>query len=282
MKKTTIIIAILAILILATGCVGAGRTKTEKETIELKNTTMISVESSSADIEIIPEDREDISVVLHTYERGPRLTVSDGKTIHIEVKNQRIYNVNISFNYSPRLTIYVPQNYDQSMEIQNSSGDLDLKEFALSALNIDLSSGDVRGKKLVFDEGSIDSSSGDINMEDITCSQLDIHSSSGDLRLEDFTGKLEGDTSSGNALITYKEFAQDIEYSTQSGDITVDFNGEPIDADFDLSCSSGDVSMNFDLDDTQKEKENQVSGTKGDGTFEVNLHASSGDITVKK
>lgn len=282
MKKVTLIIALFAIIVLATGCVGVGSSITEEEIIDIGDTTMISVESSSADIEIIPEDREDISVVLHTYERGPKLTVSDGKTVHIEAKSERWKFFQVSFNNSPRLTIYVPEDYDQSMEIENSSGDLELNELTLDDLDIDLSSGDIRSKKLNINNGSIYSSSGDIIMKDINSAKLDIHSSSGDLKLEDFIGELEGDTSSGDVHITYKEVNSDIKYTTQSGDITVDFNGEPIDANFDLDCSSGNVSMNFDLDHVEKEKDNYVNGLMGEGTYQVKLHASSGDITIKK
>lgn len=282
MRKSMIIIVILAILVLATGCESAGRRLTEEETIKLGDATMISVEASSADIEIISEDREDISVVLHTYTRGPKLKVSDGKTIHIEAKRDRMIGMSFSLNYSPRLTIYVPEGYRESIEIQSSSGDLNIEEFTLDSLDIDLSSGDVRGKKLVFETGAIKSSSGDINMRDIETNQLKIRSSSGDLRLEDFKGELEGNSSSGDVVIIYKEFKSDLDYKTQSGDLTVDFNGEAIDADFDLDCNSGDVSMNFDLDDVEKEKDNEVRGTKGEGTYQVKLRASSGEITVKE
>ncbi len=281
MIKTKILMTMLALVILTTGCVSAGKSETQKETIKLKDTTLIKVESSSADIEIIAEDREDISVVLHTFQRGPRLKVSDGKTIQIEAKQERWVG-GISMSRSPKLTIYVPKGYDQSIEVDNSSGDLDINEMALDSLEIHLSSGDVRGKELSFNKGSIDSSSGDIDMENIQGTEFNIHSSSGDLKLEDFTGQLEGDTSSGNVLITFKEFTSDLNYSTQSGDITVDFNEEPIDADFDLQCSSGEVSLNFELDSVEKEKDNRVLGTKGDGSYEVTLHASSGEITVKK
>lgn len=270
------------ILVFSTGCMGAGGSKTEKEIIALKDTTLISVEGSSVDIEIIPEDREDISVVLHTYERGPRLKVSSGKTVHIEAKSPRAFNISFSMNYAPRLTIYVPEDYAKDLEIDSSSGDLEIKELNLEELNMELSSGDIQIRKVTFNEGSIESSSGDITLDDVTCDKVNVHSSSGDLKIDDFTGELEGNTSSGDVRIAYKEFNNNLDYSTQSGDITVDFNNNPVDAAFDLDCSSGDVSMNFDLDETDREKENQVKGTNGEGTYDVKIHASSGDITVNE
>ncbi|MBC7960934.1 MAG: DUF4097 family beta strand repeat protein [Vallitaleaceae bacterium] len=109
MRKIVLLsVMMLVAVILSTGCMSPGRSKTEKETITLKDTDLISIEASSADIEVISEDREDISVVLNTYERGPKLKVSGGKTVHIAAESQRGIHVGVTFSYSPRMTIYVP------------------------------------------------------------------------------------------------------------------------------------------------------------------------------
>ncbi|PKM52574.1 MAG: hypothetical protein CVV02_00110 [Firmicutes bacterium HGW-Firmicutes-7] len=280
MKKILIAVPLLAFILL-TGCVDFGSGMTEKDTVSINNTNKIVVESSSADIEIIPEEREDISVVLETDKRGPKLSVSDGKTVYIKAKKNTIFNFGISIYASPLLTIYIPKDYAESLDINSSSGDVKLNDLVLTKLNLDLSSGDVKGNQLVFEEGSIKSASGDLKLYTIECASLDINSSSGDLILKDFDGKLTGTSDSGDVNIHYKNLAESIDYKVSSGDLIVDLNNSEPDASFDLKCSSGNVSLNYRLDNVQFEKNNSVKGTSGNGTHMILLRASSGDITIK-
>ncbi|PKM93502.1 MAG: hypothetical protein CVU84_15090 [Firmicutes bacterium HGW-Firmicutes-1] len=281
MKKGIVVMSLFAFTLFVTGCTSMGTGMTEKDTVSIKNTKKIVVESSSADIEIVPEERDDISIVLRTYKRGPRLEISDGKTVRIEAKDENWLNFGFSINSSPRLIIYIPKDYRESLDIKNSSGDLDINDFELNGLNIDLSSGDMKGNTLSFEKGILKSSSGDIELTDIECSNLSITSHSGDLSLDDFEGALNGTSNSGEVFIGYKKLNGDLDYLASSGNITVDFNNANLDAKFDLKCSSGNISLDYDLDDVKLEKENSVSGTSGKGIYAVTLNASSGDITVR-
>lgn len=280
--KKWLTVVVLGMIVLSVGCMDAGRSVTEEKNIDLGDAFKIVVEASSADIEIIPENREDISVVLKTYERGPKLKVSDGKTILIEAKKDEMINISFSMNKSPKLTVYVPENYEQAVEVNNASGNIDMKAFNLSSLNIDLSSGNVNLRDMKFNEGKIENTSGNITVDTATFDTLKVTESSGELKLVDVSGAITGETTSGNVEIGYKEFAADLNYETSSGNIQVDFNKQPVDAKFDLKCTSGNVHQGFDLEKVDKEDNNEFKGKVGDGTFEVTLRATSGNITVEK
>lgn len=281
MKKVILVFALLGLTLLVSGCTTMGKRITEKDTITINNAEKIIVEASSADIEIISEERDDISVVLQTYKKGPKLDISNGKSIHIVAQQDNWLNLGLSINYSPRLTIYIPMDYNESLDVKNSSGNLSLSDLTLDAMDLDLSSGDIDADKLNFEKGIVKSSSGNIDLSNLECASLTINSHSGDLTLDNFKGELNGKSNSGNVFIGYKKLNANIDYEATSGDIIVDFNNSEIDAIFDLKCSSGNVSLDYNLDEIQLEKENAVAGTSGKGTYTVSLHATSGNITVK-
>jgi DUF4097 and DUF4098 domain-containing protein YvlB len=73
----------------------------------------------------------------------------------------------------------------------------------------------------------------------------------------------------------------DLDYSTSSGSITIDYGNVAIDGDFDLSTSSGSIDYDFDFDNyNEKNDGNTITGTIGNGEYNVYLSVSSGDIEL--
>lgn len=281
MKRKVIILVLFSMFLLLTGCMGEGNSKTEKESIKIDDTKSIKIDADSTDIEVISEERDDISAVLYTYTRGPHLKVASGKTAHISAKRSGIFNVSVGINYSPKLMIYIPSDYEGSIDINNISGELELNDLNIDELSIDVASGDINGNDLTFQSGTIISKSGDVDFKHIDCKKIDIDSMSGAVNLEDFTGEIKGSSMSGDVNISYKEFAYDLDYKDQSGEITVNLNDQKADAKFDLSCSSGEISVLYDVDNIKKQKDDEFIGTNGKGTNKIKLRTSSGDITIR-
>lgn len=280
MKNTILVIFLMGLGVISTGCMRLGIGQTEKENISLENTKEISVQATSADIYIVAEDREDILVTLETFENGPKLKLKEGKNVSIEAKPSDWFNFGIPMNKSARLTVNIPIYYKGNLDVYNSSGDIEVYDLNLDEMVLDLTSGDIEANNLIIKNGTVTSVSGSISLSDLKCKTLSVTSTSGDLKLREFEGELSGSSGSGTVMIDYSKFNGNLNLEAASGDIIVDFNTSDIDANLDLSCTSGEITVPA-WNGIIREKDSVVSGIIGDGTYDVILHTASGDIILK-
>jgi len=267
----------IMIMGIGTGCTSTGKRITQTASLSSKSVNEINIDCSSANVKLIPEDREDILVEFETYENGQELLTKEGKTTYIETKSKSKFQFFSNTDY--KLTVYIPKNYNESAKIDISSGSLTVDDFTFKDLTMDTSSGNINVNSTEAETISIDVSSGDIVFNDVVCEQLKTKVSSGNIELKKFEGKIKGKSSSGNLNVTYLEEMNDIDYSTSSGNISIDYSMD-INGKFDLACSSGKVDLSYDLDDYVTNKEKKIVGTKGDATYQVNLSVSSGNIRL--
>lgn len=253
---------------------------------DIKDVEAISVKVSSADLNIIPEDREDVKAVLTGYINSssevmkPELTVdkSSGR-LSIGVKSQKAYFGYV--NMSLKMDIYIPNSYARDLSLDTSSGDINLdKKMLLSDVTCSLSSGDLTIRNLSCNKFSYDCSSGSLKADSLNTKETRLDSSSGDITINGFTGNIEGESSSGTISLGYKEFNNNVTLRAQSGDIELKL---PESSEFylDASCSSGEVECNFPITISGKKKDNVLIGTVKSDKNKVKLNTSSGDITVK-
>lgn len=265
-----------------TGCISQGKPVTDKKVVALEDFETIEIYSQIADITLIQEDRDDISITLNTYENGPRLSIDqDHRSLEIQAKRKSKLINSISFYNSPTLKIYVPEDYQNDLSIDNSSGNITIRNIHLNNLILDLSSGNINGTEIGVEKFSVHSSSGNVVLDNLICNSLDTDLSSGELTLKHFVGEISGTSSSGDTHIFLDELNYPIQYNSSSGDVELTLNPDTIDAAFDLSCSSGDVDIRFSLDSYEESKKNAVIGILGEGDQLIDIHVSSGSITIR-
>lgn len=283
MSKVYLIIVLLFLSILLSGCmvVHESNTKsiTEEKNLNLGETDKIVIESSSSDINFIQEEREDIYVRLETYEDGPYLNIKEGKTLTIEAKKDPGIKP-IQINYSSKLYVYVPKEFTSDIEISNSSGNVKINDILLNNIDLDISSGSVNGNNIVVGTCKVNISSGSVNIDNMVCEDFDVDLTSGNLNLKKFTGEINGHSSSGSSTIGLAKLSGDIKFTANSGNIDLIIDEEDVDARFDLSTSSGNIKINYDFISYDKDK-NKVKFDIGEGTYQIDLHTSSGNITVR-
>ncbi len=254
----------------------------DQEKIEKIDTiSQISAETSSCDVNIIPEDREDIKA--HFYGNAtstfkPELeTKINGKELLIFIKRPKSYSI---FNSDLKLDIFVPENYKENIKIDSSSGSINIQnELTLNNLFIDVSSGDASLKDLNIKNLKYDSSSGSLIGENIVTDSTVLDVSSGTIELNDFTGDLKGDSSSGTIKVNYNVFDNNIDLDTSSGTVNI---GLPDDAKFylDAECSSGEIECDFPIVVRGKQEDNTLRGTVGNDKNKIKIDTSSGDINI--
>ncbi|WP_408007015.1 DUF4097 domain-containing protein [Pseudalkalibacillus sp. A8] len=254
---------------------GFANDKTFSEKVE--NTELIDIDVSGVNTEIVPEKRDDLKVEL----KGKGKVAVDRRRDDINVKVRRGWFHWFGFDRS-KLTIYVPENYDQKMNLDNGSGNLAFvgpsNPMKLTSLEIDMNSGNLNLKNIHTGKFSHDGSSGNVDISNMKTESASFDSSSGNVKIKKYSGALTADLSSGNLNVQMDELTGDIEVEINSGSANLDL---PKDADFKLKgkTSSGSIHCNFPLKNQSSDRKG-IEGTYGSGEHLIDLSVSSGNIKV--
>jgi hypothetical protein len=256
-------LAILAILLLTSGCVEVGDLQTESRSVDLGDADSVDVEldMSSGEMNIAGGADEllnaDFRYNVAAWKPEIKYNVRGGQGKLI-VRQPGVRGGIIGGNVRNEWDLRLNDDVAMNLNIDLSSGDcyLNLGSSSLKTLDIDTSSGDVKAN-LVGDQPSLkeiemDGSSGDISLDlsgDYpSLSTMEIESSSGDI-----DAYLAGNYSS----------LSHVKIDTSSGDAFVDLAGTwNRNAQVEMDASSGDITLRLPRDI---------------GVY-VNAHSSSGDI----
>ncbi|MGR3766536.1 LiaG family protein [Rossellomorea sp. NS-SX7] len=234
----------------------------------------------SGETEIIPADGNEVKVEIDG--KGKLTLKEKGNTIEVEVKHK--WYQWIAFNRKSDITVYIPKDYDRNMNIELGSGEVIFtggstsKPMKLDTFTVRMGSGDIELANFdteVFDHKG---SSGDLTIENLSTKNGKVDLSSGDVEISNYEGPLSGDVSSGDVTVMMKSLTGDIDFDVSSGEVNLDL---PDDASFTLDgrASSGDVSSNFPLKN-RKEEDGDLSGTAGNGKYQVKASVSSGSVDI--
>ena len=183
----------------------------------------ISINTSTADIKLIPCAESESRVVC--YERDKlthSVTVKDG-TLSVELKDTREWYDHIGIYWeAPKIDVYIPAGQYIALTVTDSTGDVNIpKDFSFEKIEVNSDTGEVRN----FADASsikIDTSTGDITLEGVSAGSLKLRTSTGDIWLS--TVECEGDVSitvsTGDAYIRALK-CKNLLSEGSTGDITL-------------------------------------------------------------
>jgi lia operon protein LiaG len=255
-----------------------GGSKTQEAAVTT-NTTMITLNLSGVNAEIVPKDRANLQTEL----KGSGNVTVQQRGDNITVTYHRKWYEWFSFFNRTKLTIYIPQSYQHNMELAIGSGNLDFigqasNPMKLDHLSVILGSGNLHLKNLVVNHLEDRCASGNNNIERIKTKDGSFEVSSGNVIVKHFQGPLKTRLSSGNFKAQLDQLKNPVDVEVSSGNVQLDL---PQDADFTLNgkISSGIISSDFPLKN-EKRDSHTLQGTHGSGKYDVNLSVSSGRIKV--
>ncbi|MFS0636507.1 DUF4097 family beta strand repeat-containing protein [Mesobacillus foraminis] len=243
-----------------------------------ERTDEISINTSSVHTIIIPDKRSDVKA---EYDGKGKVEVDQkGDKIVVTAKGPRFGF--FSFKQRGDLKLYIPEDYDQDMNIKVGSGSLEFAgdsakdPYQLNNLSLNVGSGRMEVQNIKANHVEHDISSGFMKVNSLSAKSGSFEVSSGSLHAEDYTGAFEAEVSSGELNLEVKKLTGPAEIEVSSGKADLNL---PDDADFTLNSkvSSGSVNNDFQLTDKSSGK-NRLSGTHGSGTHKINLDVSSGNI----
>ena len=225
--------------------------------LKAENVNEVSVEGSFVDVYVTRGDEVYFKgIIKGNGEEGDYRFDTDivGSTLMIKVTNTR--------------NRYSWKNY----RTQDSRIDITIPEGV--ALDIDNSSGDINVANLRATESTIEASSGDITLKSIICN-LEVETSSGDIEISNLIGDSEIESTSGDQ--DFRNVKGSIESTASSGDITfIDFDG-----DLEIEATSGDVELKTGKGTLSvRTSSGEIDGDEITLTGDADFDATSGNIEV--
>lgn len=279
----------MGIALLATSCSEIRIIEEEQEAIveehivdEISEIEKIEIDASITDVEVQRTDEDLIRINLETYEKGPRLNVDTGKVLRIESKRKDSGAViSIGFRKSPKLKISVPKSYENSYEVDLSTGDFKSEDILADVFESDSSTGDIDISKLKAKKVEFESSTGDVEIDSISAENISIESSTGDIRLNKVEGNIIGESSTGDVNISYLKYDYDLEYTVSTSDLNIELNNDSPNFTIDAKASVGEVDCDIVLSEIIELEDDSIKGISGNGENKLKLKASVGDIEIK-
>lgn len=193
------------------------------------------------------------------------------------------------------------------IEISTASGDIDIKkaggeiEFSTASgdieavglsdeIDLNTASGDI---EISGSEGNFDvnAASGDIDLSDVN-GTFDVNCASGDITAKGITigGASDFNVASGDVEVILAETCEfDLDINSASGNVTLDYNGNPVKGlfVFTIRKGKGRIVCPFDFDNEEEFKQNgkkhlRKSFSKGGDTPVIKVNSASGKVELKK
>ena len=148
----------------------------------------------------------------------PKVELKNGKLMIVQKKKVKFNNSLDGF----KLDIVVPNDTElDSLKIEVSAGDIDVKDIAVRKFDIEASAGDIDIKDITSNEIDIDANAGDIDVNDIEADKIVISANAGDINLmESKVGSARVDANAGDIDIT--GYYDDIDCGCDFGDVDID------------------------------------------------------------
>ncbi|KIV53330.1 hypothetical protein AM501_27850 [Aneurinibacillus migulanus] len=279
---TLLLLGILANSVLGGALSKEGR---QVQTVSPDNIENMNINVSSADVRIIPEDRQDIEAVLQgrNVSKNQLSVKQSGNTLKVSLEQKEFKWVTFSNHLT--LDLHIPQEYNRNMIIDAGSGDIEFKgvnenRTTLEKLELHMSSGTTILENLDVKLLKYKGSSGSTRVENVTAEATDIDISSGDVELSHYSGALRANLSSGDLRAEFEELTGPVKIGMTSGSVSLHM---PENADFTLQghTTSGSIHCDLPLQNRKENEDEHLSGSYGNGSHAVQITASSGDINIE-
>ena len=305
---------------------GTGGEVDQTETASLTGVGTVSVRSSSDNIQVHLGDEGEVRVHFHGTIRSSRRNISiptlrmeeTGNGVSFWLEHPRVVGA-FFYNRNTVLDVYLPASYGGDLDLEASSGNIEVTGYSLRELKCEASSGTVVIRDMEANTVSANTSSGNIKVEGITgeaftaratsgsiiggdvdADKINLDTSSGDTRLSGVAGDIEANASSGRIGIEAVSGSGRVDAEASSGDIVMSFDAMGPDLRFctssgsvklslpsgaafgiNFGTSSGSFHSDFPVTMTKTER-NSVEGYVESDTNSVRVQTSSGDCRINK
>jgi lia operon protein LiaG len=264
---------------------GKGNIDEIKE-FNISSISKVFVDTVSSDVNIILSKDNNIKVDFHgtasEMSSAPKLETSlSGDKLEISIKYPKQIMNMFNFSLDAKLDVYIPEKYKKFISIETVSGAVSIDKLEIENFKVHTTSGDVDMSSIVANIIDFSSVSGTINIKELLSKNSVFKTTSGDIKIEAIIGDIKANSVSGSITAFYKEYNDDIDAGTVSGDVDLSL---PQDSQFkvDFNTTSGELDNDFPIVITGKVDKRDVQGTVGNGEKTIRIKTVSGDATINK
>jgi DUF4097 and DUF4098 domain-containing protein YvlB len=257
-------IALILLLIGIAGSVTFWKTNkhvsvSEEKIIDSTSFKNVRVDSSNADVEILPTDSTQAKIELtgtETNRKKHTFTAKvEGSTLAVKFKDEKnikLFNFDFLFS-SLQLKIYLPHAEYESLQVENGNGQVTISK--------------IESKGVIASVAN-----GTLEVKDVIASNVDVETSNGKIVLNHVNGKIKGKVDNGKIHVITEDLNRPVELATDNGSILIQTAEDPTNARFQADVDNGSINI---LD---KYSNNAVVG-KGENL--IDLSTDNGSITVE-
>lgn len=232
-----------------------------EEKMKIESTKKINLNFIASDIKIILTEEPELRVVEYSNNNGEnsKLKISQSENEITLKEEQRRYFFVFNFGKSNSYDIYLPRQYENMLEITNTSGEVKIEEnLKFSQLVIKTTSSDLKLPiSIKADTVEIASVSGNVKIGEIESKELEIKTTSGRIEIGKVENKVQVESVSGE--IEIEKIEGSFTANTTSGEIKM--NSVKLTGDSNARSVSGSIKMNFVQDNQCLIRTKTTSGT---------------------
>lgn len=230
----------------------------------------IEINDVSTDISLIPVDSNEIKAHLYGSVTSdsdnilPELEATqNGNTLNVNIKLKQNNSFSINFqNNQLKLDVYIPKSYSKNIMVTSVSGKLKVENLNL-------------------DRFSFNSTSGDLIAITTTAKITTLKTTSGKMSLNNFKGDLDFNSVSGDIIVDYAAFNNNIKTYSVSGSTKIKLP-ENSQFNFNFSSVSGDFKSNFPANNYSSTGKHNFETSVGKSDNTISIKSVSGDTEINK
>lgn len=300
MKMKNVVLLMLMMVLFLGSQLMAGEKQVVEKTFDAK--AVLKLHTVSGDCKIEAGGSKIKVYLVYTFDKeyfSPIMEV-EGDTLLLKEKFKKSWDYKGHHKGMSKWTVTVPagtkvdfasasgdasiKGVKKHISAKAASGDITIYDCA-GGLEIKSASGDLKVDKAKGDM-SVKTASGDIEMDDVSGS-FKVKSASGDIQVKGvaFTGASEIEAVSGEVeVLLAKGNSYDLHLGTVSGDIVLDYNGNPVKGYFVFKAMKNNIKSDVPFDESEGGKYNPFAKKiidKG-GSPKITVKTVSGDVSFKK
>lgn len=211
------------------------------KSFSLDEVNSFEIELDAGDINVVKSAvNEEIRVVIQGYnDDGIKFTENNGNLIFNVSQSRKIFNIGVYIN---DVTIYMPEEYSNILNVKNSYGDINIGDFSNVEMNVKNDCGDI--DILGVKDAKVENSYGNIKIENIT-RKCEIENNCGDIKIQNLT-ITENSTIDSDLGDVKIEHTNDIyiDAKVDLGDIKIGTNNRYAEAILKVNNSCGNIKVN--------------------------------------
>ena len=265
-KRLFSLIALMFAVFLLVGCTKNLELKEMKYEAQTE-VTKIEIEEPNMPIEILKNKNEDNVVISYYSDDEYKLNIemsNSSKTLTLKREEDKTaFAPVITFQSTCKTTIYIPENYEGSIDVTVANGSVKAQGITLQKLEITASNGEVSLKNVIVkEEASIETANGSITFDDTNIKKLNVEAANGSLNAKEsnfndrFECKIHNgsvkfnnveanefdiNVTNGETTLSRVECGTLLSVKTVTGSILVELKGNELDYKTTLSANVGSV-----------------------------------------